>query len=367
MMHRISALKTKHWIVIGSLIWSMGTLPALAQTPVPVIVKPVVEDRFVDRVEALGTLRANESVTLTATVGEAVTAIHFEDGQQVAAGDILVEMTSAEEHALLEEEQSTMAEAKKQVDRLVPLVKRGAAAQSLLDQRRREFQTARARLQAVESRLKDRLVIAPFSGTVGLRNISLGALIEPGDVVTTLDDTRVMKLDFALPAVHLATLRSGLPIVADSPAFPHREFTGQVTSIGSRIDPVTRSITVRAVLPNPDRQLKPGLLMRVELYKNERQALMVPEEALVPSGRDNSVFVLDRSKEPPVVQRRPVEIGGRRPGEVEITQGLTVGELIVTHGTLRIRQGQPVTVRAVDSGDEPLAQLLKQEPGGMRP
>ncbi len=354
-------------IVIGCLIWCIGALPAAAQTAVPIIVKQVELDRFVDRVEALGTLRANESVTLTATVGETVTAIHFEDGQQVAAGDILVEMTSVEEHALIEEERSTLAEAKKQYDRLRPLVERGAAAQSLLDQRRREYQTARARLQAIESRLKDRLVIAPFAGTVGLRNISLGALIEPGDVVTTLDDISVMKLDFAVPAIHLATLRPGIAIEADSPAFPGRRFEGKVTGIDSRIDPVTRSITVRAELPNPSRLLKPGLLMQVVLSKNERQALMVPEEALVPSGRDNAVFVLDRSKEPPAVQRRQVKIGGRRPGEVEVTHGLAPGEFVVTHGTLRIRQGQPVSVRAVDSGDEPLVRLLDQKPGGTPP
>ncbi len=354
-------------IVVGCLLWSIGALPAMAQMSAPVIVKQVAMDRFVDRVEALGTLRANESVTLTATVGETVTAIHFEDGQNVAAGDILVEMTSAEEHALIEEERSTLTEARKQYDRLRPLVDRGAAAQALLDQRRREYQTARARLQAIESRLKDRLVIAPFTGTVGLRNISLGALIEPGDVVTTLDDISVMKLDFAVPAIHLATLGPGLPIEADSPAFAGRRFEGKVTGIDSRIDPVTRTITVRAELPNPSRLLKPGLLMQVVLSKNERQALMVPEEALVPSGRDNAVFVLDRSKKPPVVLRRLVEIGGRRPGEVEVTQGLSPGEFVVTHGTLRIRQGQAVTVRAVDSGDESLVRLLDQKSGGAPP
>jgi len=360
-------MKLNLFIFVGLSVWGPGVLPAHAKRPVPVIVKQVAADRFTDRLEALGTLRANESVTLTATVGEAVTAIHFKDGQQVAAGDILVEMTNAEEHALIEEEQSTMAEAKKQYDRLRPLVARGAAAQSLLDQRRREYETARARLMAVESRLKDRLVIAPFSGTVGLRNISVGALIEPGDVVTTLDDTSVMKLDFAVPAIHLATLRPGLTIEADSPAYPGRKFKGKVASIDSRVDPVTRSITIRAVLSNTKRLLKPGMLMRVVLIKNERQVLVIPEEALVPSGRDNAVFVLDRSATPPVARRQPVTIGSRRPGEVEIIQGLTAGQYVVTHGTLRIRQGQPVTVRAVDAADEPLAQLLKQTPGDVKP
>lgn len=345
------------------LVWAILMLwvyPAIGQQASPVVIKEVKRDRFVDRVEALGTLRANETVELTATVSEMVTGIHFEDGQRVESGKILIEMTNEEEHALLEEALSTVAEAQKQYDRVRPLAQRGAASKSLLDQRRREHETARARLRAIESRLQDRLIIAPFSGVVGLRNISLGALIEPGDVITTLDDDSVMKLDFTVPAIHLATLRPGLPIEARSPAFAGRRFEGTVSSINSRIDSTTRSITVRAVLPNPDRLLKPGLLMSVELLKNPRNVLIIPEEALIPSGRENYVLIVDRTADTPVAQRRKVTIGSRRPGEVEIVDGLQAGEFLVTHGTLRARPGQPVTIIAVDAGDEPLERLLTQ-------
>jgi membrane fusion protein (multidrug efflux system) len=337
--------------------------PAAAQPAAPVILKEVRRDRFVDRVEALGTLRANESVDLTATVSEAVTDIHFEDGQRVARGDILVEMTSREEHALLEEALATVKEAESQYERLRPLARRGSASQSLLEQRRREYETARARLQAIESRVRDRLVIAPFAGVLGLRNISVGTFIEPGDLITTLDDDSVMKLDFTLAAVHLATLRPGLPIEARSPAFPGREFQGTVASIDSRIDPVTRSITGRAVLQNPERVLKPGLLMSLVLLKNPRDAVVVPEEALIPSGQQNHVLVVDPDAAQPVAQRRPVTIGARRPGEVEIREGLAAGEFVVIHGTLRARPGQPVTVTAVAAGGEPLQDLLTRAQG----
>jgi membrane fusion protein (multidrug efflux system) len=337
--------------------------PAAAQPAAPVILKEVRRDRFVDRVEALGTLRANESVDLTATVSETVTDIHFEDGQRVAQGDILAEMTSREEHALLEEAISTVTEAKSQYERVRPLAQRGSASQSLLEQRRREYETARARLQAIESRLRDRLVIAPFDGVVGLRNISVGTFIEPGDLITTLDDDSVMKLDFTVPAVHLATLRPGLPIEARSAAFPGREFQGTVTSIDSRIDPVTRSITGRAVLENPERVLKPGLLMSLVLLKNPRDALVVPEEALIPSGQQNHVLVVDPGATQPVAQRRPVTIGARRPGEVEIREGLEAGEFVVIHGPLRARPGQPVAVTAVATGSESLQDLLTRAQG----
>jgi len=351
-------------MALAGIIGLSGVAPTSAQQAVPVIAKAVVRDRFVDRVEALGTLRANETVVLTATVSEIVTAVHFEDGQRVTAGSILVEMTNEEEHALIEEERSTLNEAKKQYNRLRPLVELGAASTSMLDQRRREYETAKARLRAIESKLRDRLIIAPFAGVVGLRNVSVGALIEPGNVITTLDDDRVMKLDFTVPSIYLASLETGLPIVATSPAFDGRRFEGKISSIDSRIDPVTRAIVVRAILPNPERLLKPGLLMQVTLLKNPRDILVIPEEALIPSGRVNHVLVVDRSADPAVVHRRQVAIGSRRPGEVEVVEGLEEGEFVVVDGTLRARPGQPVTVIAEDDGNEPLAQLLNRKRKG---
>jgi membrane fusion protein (multidrug efflux system) len=145
--------------------------------PQPVIVAAVEKARFADTIEALGTLRANATVTLTATVTETVTAVNFEDGQRVEKGDILVEMTSTEESAALDAEQATVDEAKRQVERLEPLVKSGAAAQSILDERRRDLETAQARLNGIRSRISDRLVVAPFGGLLGLRNISAGAVL----------------------------------------------------------------------------------------------------------------------------------------------------------------------------------------------
>jgi membrane fusion protein (multidrug efflux system) len=344
--------------------WLLTPGSAYGRQAAPVIVKMAETGRFVDRVEALGTLRATESVALTATVAETVTAVHFEDGQRVEKGTILVEMTNEEEHAQIEAELSTLREAKKQYERLQPLVARGAASISLQDQRRREYQTAKARLRALESRLKDRLVVAPFSGVLGFRNVSIGTLIEPGDIVTTLDDDSVMKLDFTVPAIYLAALRKGLPIEAVTPAFPNRVFEGTVAAIDSRVDPVTRAITVRAELPNTDFVLKPGLLMTVNLLKNARDVLLIPEEALIPSGRENAVLIVDRTVDPPVARRKTVSIGSRRPGTVEIVSGLSPGAFVVVDGTQRAKHGQPVSIIAVDSGDEPLTRLLSRSPKG---
>lgn len=335
-----------------------------AQQPVPVIVVEARSDRFVDRVEALGTLRANETVILTAPVTDTISAIRFEDGQRVEAGTVLAELTSREERAQLEEARASLDEATRQYERVKPLARRGSTPKSILDERRRQYETAKARLSAIEARLKDRLITAPFAGVVGLRTISVGALVAPGDPITRLSDDSVLKLDFTVPATYLADLRVGLPIVAKARALGDRTFEGTVSSLDARVDPATRSIMVRAVLPNSDRALKPGLLMAIELHKNPRQAVVVAEEALIPLGRDHYVLVVDRSGETPIAKRRRVEVGVRRPGEVEILTGITAGELVVTHGTLRVRPGQPVSITAVEKSDEPLDKLLGKAAAG---
>ncbi len=245
--------------------WCASAAPPDAPKPTPVIVSEARLEPIAERIEALGTLRANESVAITSNVTETISVVHFDDGQRVSEGAMLVEMTSAEEHALLEEAQARVAEAQSQYDRVRSLVAQRSASESLLDERKRDLDTARAVLVALESRLADRVVKAPFDGVVGLRNISRGALVEPGDLITTLDDDSVMKLDFTVPSLYLEQLKPGLQIQARARPYGERAFDGVVRGIDSRIDPVTRSVQVRALLPNPARALRPGLLLRVEL------------------------------------------------------------------------------------------------------
>jgi membrane fusion protein (multidrug efflux system) len=341
-------------LLLGLLLASPATLVAAPPKPVAVIAAEVRLAPFVDRVEALGTLRANESVELTANVTETVTAIHFDDGQRVEQGDLLVELTSAEQHALLKEAQVRIDEAERQYRRVSALVEQRSASESLLDERRRDLDTARAALLGIESRLADRLIKAPFAGVLGLRNISPGALVRPGDRITSLDDDSLMKLDFAVPSLFLTSLTPGLRIEARSRDYGERVFAGAVRSVDSRIDPVTRSIQVRALIPNPDRTLKPGLLMQVDLLRNPRESLVVPEAALLHQGTSHYVIVATPEG---IAERRPVEVGARRKGEVEIVSGLTVGELVVTHGNDKVRPGQALTVRVEREGAEGLQAL----------
>ncbi len=359
-----SAASSKPQLAMRTLLVLLLLFPTLTGAAGDrVIVAEVTTEPWADRTEALGTLRADESVVITANVTETISAIHFDDGQRVDAGEILVEMTSAEETALLEEVRARVAEAERQYARVQSLAERGSASASLLDERRRELDTARASLVAVESRLKDRVVKAPFAGVVGLRNISSGALVEPGDVITTLDDDRTMKLDFTVPSVFLTSLRPGLAIEARAPALEDQVFSGAISAVDTRVDPVTRSVQVRARLPNPRRLLRPGLLMRVELLRNPRQALTVPEAALLHRGDEHFVLALTDTQDGAAVpERRKVQIGARRPGLVEITGGLDAGERVITHGNDKARPGEPVAIIAVDDGTRPLAELLAQKP-----
>jgi len=326
-----------------------------------VVVSEVRKDRFVDRLEALGTLKANESVDLSASVTEIVVDIRFDDGDRVEKGQLLVEMNSGEERAELQELRVTVAEAKRQYNRVRALGATGTETESLIDERKREWEAAKARLAAVESRIADRRITAPFSGVIGLRDLSVGALVEPGDLITTLDDDSVMKLEFPVPSIYLQTLRPGQAIEATAQAYEGHRLEGTVSSIDSRVDPVTRSIRVRAILPNPHRNLKPGMLMRIELFRNPREALVVPEEALVPLGTNQFVLLVDES-DGNRVSRREVRTGARRPGEVEVLEGIEVGDKVITQGALKARPGQPVRIIAISDGSAPLGEFLKSLP-----
>ncbi|WP_163832843.1 efflux RND transporter periplasmic adaptor subunit [Spartinivicinus ruber] len=347
-------------IVTLSLLFLLSTHANSA--PIPVFTKPVHLEPFVEKIEALGTLRANEAVTLSSTVTETITAIHFNDNQRVKAGNVLVEMTNAEEHAQLEEARSTLEEAKRQYERVQSLVRSNLASKSLLDQRRVTYETAQAKFHATQSRLADRLIIAPFNGVVGLRNISVGSLVTPGDPITTLDDDSVMKLDITVPAVFLGTLKPGLEVKAKSREVNNNFFQGKIISIDSRINPITRSIIVRAVLPNKQQRLKPGMLMMVELRKPAQKSLMLPEEALVQEGFNKYAFVVNTTKKPPTVEKRKLITGSRRPGAIVVQRGLRPGEIVVTHGVMRLNNGSSVKILAQQAKDnQPITDLLQQQ------
>jgi len=313
-----------------------------AERPVPVGVVEVSEKRFADRIEALGTARADEFVTLTAKVSDTVEAIHFEDGAFVEQGEVLVELERNEERAEVERYQAQLREAEQQLERTRELVARANASESELDARIRAVSEAEAQLAGARARLSNRVIRAPFAGILGLRRISVGTLVSPGDEITTLDAVSPIKLDFSIAERFLTAVQPGQEVIAQAAAYPGETFRGTVTTVSSRVYPVTRALTVRSRIPNEDARLRPGMLMTVNVVSRERLATSVPEEAIVPEGREQYVFVVDEAAG--TVERRPIRLGLRKPGRVEVRAGLKPGELVVVSGVQRLRPGAAITI-----------------------
>ena len=314
----------------------------------------VRSERLSQKLEALGNARANESVDISSKTSNVVTAVRFRDGERVRAGQVLVQLDDATARADVAAAQAAVTESESQYNRSRELLNTQALSKSSFDQLEATLKANRARLQSANARLEDTVIRAPFSGRVGLRRVSVGALISPGDVITTLDDTSVIKLDFAVPETYISTLREGLSVRATAPAHPGRTFTGKVASIDSRVDMNTRSVLVRALLSNEDGALKAGMFLNVSLAKDERDTLLIPEEALTPEAEKQFVFVVADGK----AHRREVRIGGRSPGIVEILAGLNAGDRVVVEGTQKVRDGAPVN--AIDR----VADALPEEEAG---
>jgi membrane fusion protein, multidrug efflux system len=305
-----------------------------------VVTAEVATVEWRDTIEALGTARSKESVTLTAKVSETVRKVAFDSGDVVRAGDVIADLSSGAQLAGLEEARAAYQEAERQLTRGQELARSKIISESQLDTQRATRDAAKARMDVVRAQLSDRVITAPFDGILGLRRVSPGSLVTPGAAIATLDDISVIKLDFNVPERYLAVLSEGQDIVAHSETWPDRDFTGQVTSVDSRVDPVTRSLTVRAELPNPERLLRPGMLLSVRLYQAARQAIVVPEIAVLQTGSEAYVYRVSADR---TAARVRVELGSRRRGEVEIVSGLAAGDTIVTEGAVKLRDGARVT------------------------
>jgi membrane fusion protein (multidrug efflux system) len=306
--------------------------------PTAVIVGQAVRKQFPYELEALGTARANEAIDVTAKVSNTVIAIRFRDGHAVRRGAVLVELDGAQASADLAQAQAALVESKSQYARSVELFGTKALSQAQLDQIEATLKANTARVAAAEARLSDTIIRAPFDGHVGLRRISVGGLVNPGQVITTLDDTSRIKVDFTVPETLVAALRPGLAMRALTTAYPDRQFEGTVASVDTRVDTVSRAVRVRAIVPNGEGLLKPGMFLTVRIVESSMEALVVPEQALLPEEGRQFVYVVVGGK----AEKREIHIGRRRPGEVEVLDGLAANEQIVSEGADKLRPGSDV-------------------------
>lgn len=313
---------------------------------------PVVEaaapthHMFRDRIDAIGTARANEQVTLASNVSERVERILFDDGMFVRRGQLLAVLTQGQERASLQGAIASETQAKAQYDRISQLNERGFATRALLDEQTAAVAKARSDAASLRAEIGDRMIRAPFAGYVSLRNISAGTIVASGTPIVTISDLSRIKLDFTVPETSLSKLRIGQPITATAAAFPDTPFTGTISVIDPVIDLQSRAVSVRAILPNPGARIKPGMLLNVQIEISRRNALAVPEIAVLSEGDTRYVYVLDKDKK---AKRTDVQTGLREDGLIEVT-GLPVSAQVITEGVVKVTDGMTVKLAGADDG-----------------
>jgi membrane fusion protein (multidrug efflux system) len=300
-----------------------------------------------EEIQTTGTLRANESVDLTAETAGKVTSIRFEEGERVAAGDLLLTINDSELQAERERLQHQLELATDRAERQKALLEKGGASQEEVDEVVNRVNVLEAELRLVEARLEKTKVHAPFDGTIGLRHVSEGAYLSPQTTIATLQSTNPIKIDLSVPEKYTTRLDVGQRITF-SVRGTEQTFDGRLYATEPKINPETRSFQLRARASNPDGVLRPGMFanIRVTLGTVE-DALVVPAVAVVPALGAQRVFVVDDGTAAP----RTVTLGVRTDSTVQITDGIAVGDTVITSGIQDLRAGLPVTIEQIEDGE----------------
>lgn len=332
------------------------------ERPAPLVkAEPAATMRFADRIEAVGTARANEQVTLAAPITERIVRLNFDDGSFVRRGQVIAVLQQAQQSAELNEIQARAREAEQQLERVSALKERGFATGASYDERVAAAAAARAQARQVQAQIGERVIRAPFSGWVSLRNISVGAIANQGTEIATISDLSTIKLDFPVPETMLSAVRPGLAIEARSAAYPDRPFRGTIHTVDPVVDPNTRAVTVRARLPNPDRLLRPGMMLTVGIETAPRMAVSVPELAVIGEGDERFVFAVGEDGR---AKRTSVRTGMRMDGRIEILEGLRPGQRVVTEGVVKVADG--VELRIAGPGNAQPARAGRESPAAPR-
>ena len=305
---------------------------------IKVVTQKVELQAVVDEIQALGTANANESIEIQPRIASLIERVIFEEGQLVDKGDLLVELENNEIVAGLALAEASLSESRSIYNRSKSLANTQAISASSLEQLLAQVQVNEAQVEAAKARLSNTVIRAPFSGKIGLRRVSPGSFVNTSTIITTLDDVSIIKLDFSVPETFLTVLSEGMRITAYSLVYPDRIFSGNVASIDTRLDPVTRAVQVRAIIPNSDGMLKPGMFMSVDLQRERGDQLLAPEQSIVPEGSSQYVYVVADG----VAEKRAVQLGRRVPGFVVISSGLEAGEAVIIEGMQKVRDGSQV-------------------------
>jgi len=326
------------WPASGSQRAERGAPP-----PTPVVLATAESVRLVREVRGLGNVLATSSVMLAAEITGRVTALSFEEGAEVTEGETLVTLDPGPAEAELRAAQAEATELEQQLSRSSRLARGGFAPRGDVADLRQRLAGAEARSAAAESRLSQSRIAAPFAGRLGLKQVSVGALVQPGTPLVALDAVDPIELHFAVPEQEIGRFAAGAAVRATSSAMPGRDFVGQVQVIAPRVDPALRTVTVVARLPNEDRRLRPGMLMQVTVAAEVvEQAVTVPPRAVVMQGPEHFVFRVEDG----IAHRTQVRIGQRTPQRMEILDGLLAGTPVVLEGLQGLQDGARVDAAA---------------------
>ncbi|MCI0507471.1 MAG: efflux RND transporter periplasmic adaptor subunit [Gammaproteobacteria bacterium] len=340
---------------IGFSAFSANAAPAGGKPggppPMPVEVARVSQGTVNIDISAVGTLQANESLIIRPQLSGRIEAIHFNEGQAVKKGAVLFSLDASEYRAQVAESEATVKLAQLKFNRSQDLLKKNLISQQQYDEDAAKADEAAAQLALYKDRLDKTVIRAPFSGVTGLRKVSPGDVVQQGQELVSLEDINLLKLDFRAPEVYLPELKSGLDVTVVTDAFPNEIFNGKVYAIAPRVDEASRSVLLRARITNDRGVLRPGLFAKVVLRLASREnALLIPEEALWPVGNKMFVYRVVDGK----AMMNPIKTGNRLKGQVEILDGLSKDDTVITAGQMKLRNEaavMPVNQPAPDSGN----------------
>ncbi len=331
---------------------SPGGKAMAAGPPVAVEAQKPFTDTLDRTIEAVGNLASNESVVLSPEIAGRVTAILFEEGQSVARDMPLVRLDDVIAKAELAQMQASLTLSSANYERAKTLFSQDAGSGAARDEALAKRNTDQASLDLTKAKLDKTVIRAPFDGIIGLRSISVGDYVNVGQAMVNIESVDPLKVDFRMPEIYLSSLKSGQTIQVKVDAFPGRVFEGEIYAIDPLVDSNGRTVVFRAKLPNADHSLRPGLFARVNvLLGRAENALLLPEEALVPEGKDQFVYKVEGDK--PV--RVAVKTGARAKGRVEIVDGLRADDTVITAGQMKIRPGSKVKIVQSAPDTEPAA------------
>jgi membrane fusion protein (multidrug efflux system) len=318
-----------------------------ASAPVTVEAVKVVYMRLPQTITAVGSLRSDESITLRPEVAGRIASIAFQEGQRVGKGVVLVRLDPAINDAEVQQARANLKLAQSKYDRAVDLSKSNFISGQAKDEAENNLRVAEAALALAQAKREKMEIRAPFSGIIGLRVVSTGDYVKEGADMVNLESIDPLKVDFRVPEIYLTQVQVGQSLTVSLDAMPGRSFEGKVYAVNPLVDAAGRSIVIRALVRNAETTLRPGMFARVGLItRDEKNALVIPEQAIVPQGEEQYVFRVVDGK----AVRAKVEVGARRDAKVEIVKGLAPTDTVVTAGQLKLRDGMRVAIATPAAG-----------------